>query len=175
MPWASTVDAALKGLVAAFRAAPGLEGVEVYDGPAVSDSTATAAVCVGFAGERMNRTGAYPETAEPAVEVTADQAGLAAGDQAEQYTIRNMLAVLDGGGDMTAARARAYSLLNAAADAVTADKTLGGAVAWARPGTHSLTQEQANRGAVVTIVFEVLVDAWTGRPAPAGGLGGPGR
>jgi len=168
---ATAVDAALKGLVAVFEAAPALEGVDVYDGPAVSNSKATAALSVGFAGERMNRTGAYPETEQPAVSVTSAPAGLGGGDLAEQYLVQNMLAVLDGGKDIVAARQRAYDLLGAAGDAVAADKTLSGAVAWARPGGHSLTQEQTPRGAVITIVFEVEIEAFTIRP----GLGGPLR
>lgn len=175
MTWATTVPAALEGLVAALRAAPGLEGVDVYDGPVVSESKATAAISVGFTGERMSQTGAYPETTEAAVEVSSAPASLAGpADQAEQYTVQNMLAVLDGSRDVTAARTRAYKLLAAAGQAVTGDKTLGGAVAMARPGDHSLTQEQGQRGALVTIMFEVTVSAWTSRP-PGGGLGRPAR
>lgn len=170
MPWATTVDAALKGLVAVLQAAPALEGVEVYDGPVVSESKATAAISVGFAGERLNRTGAYPETEQPAVDVTTAVAGLAGpADQSEQYNVTCLLAVLDGGKNIPAARARAYGLLNSVGDAVAADKTLGGAVAMARPGDHSLTQEQTSRGAVITIVFQVEVDAWT---RPRGGRAG---
>lgn len=170
MGWASTVDAALQGLVAVLQAAPALEGVDVYDGPFVSESKANAAISVGFAGERLNRTGAYPETEQPAVQVTSAIAGLAGpADQAETYSVACLLAVLDGGKSIAAARARAYELLDGVGNAVAADRTLGGVVAQARPGDHSLTQEQTPRGAVVTIVFDVAVEAWT---RPRGGLAG---
>ena len=77
--------------------------------------------------------------------------------------MRNLLAVLNGSKDITAARTRAYELLSACGAAVTADKKLGGAVAMAFLGNHNMTHEQTQRGALVTIAFEVNCNAWTGQ------------
>jgi hypothetical protein len=156
-----TVPAALAGLVTMFRDAPGLEGAVIFDGPVVSESKAPAAIAVGFTGERMSRTGAYPEPGTPAVDYDAAVDGLVTAPQAETYTIRNLLAVLNGSGNAAAARERAYELLAECGQVIAGDKTLGGAVAMAHMGTHTLDQEQGPRGAVATIVFEVAVSGWT--------------
>jgi hypothetical protein len=164
--WTSTVPAALLGLVAAFKATPGLDGVNVYDGPKVEGTSAREVVVVGFTGERMSHTGAYPEPSSPDVDVQASIAGMAVSPQEEKYTIHNMIAVLNGAagaGDIAAARARAYELLAACGAALAADPKLGGAVGLASPGAHSLTQDQGPRGATATIMFDVEVSAFTGR------------
>ena len=163
MAWASTVPAAIAGLVAALKAQE-LEGVEVYDGPAVSQSTALEVIMVGFTGETMSRTGAYPEPEQPEVDVTASlDMNLALLPVREQYPVRSLIAVLNGAGDITAATARAYELLAAVGAAVAADKKLGGAVALATLGNHSTTRSQTSRGALVSIVFDVMCDGWTRR------------
>lgn len=163
MAWASTVPGAIAGLVSALKAQE-LEGVEIYDGPAVSESKALAVIMVGFAGERMARTGAYPEPAQPEINVTATIDGqLSVTPVREQYPIQSLIAVLNGAKDVTAAMTRAYELLAAAGAALAADKKLGGAVALATLGNHSTTREQTAKGAVVSLVFEVNCDAWTSR------------
>jgi len=163
MSWVSTVPAALAGLAAAFSAAPGLEGVLILDGPEVTASTASEAVTVGFTGQRMSHTGAYPEAAAVDSEGDTALAGLSLSGQEETYTVHNMVAVRDGGTDIVAVRVRAYELLAACGAALAADKTLGGAVAMARITTSSLTQDQTQRGALATVMFDVAVSAFTGR------------
>lgn len=163
MAYASTVPAALAGLVSAFKAEPALEGVDVYGGPAVSESKALAAIMVGFAGETMARTGAYPVAEQPQVELTASLDGLSVTPSRESYTIQSLLAVLNGAKNVTAARTRAYQLLGGIGAAITADRKLGGAVALARLGGHSLKQEQTAKGALISVVFEVSCEAWTRR------------
>jgi hypothetical protein len=163
MGWASTVPAALAGLVAAFRAAPGLDGVLILDGPEVTAAPVPEAITVGFTGQRMSHTGAYPEAASVDAEGDTALAGMALSGQEETYTVHNMVAVRDGSTDIAAARIRAYELLAACGAALTADKTLGGAVAMARITTSSLTQDQTQRGALATIMFDVAVNAYTRR------------
>jgi hypothetical protein len=163
MAWASTVPAAIAGLVSALKAQE-LEGVEIYDGPAVSESKALEVIMVGFAGETMARTGAYPEPEQPEIEVTASldmQLGLV--PVREQYPVRSLIAVLNGAKDVTAATARAFELLAAVGAALAADKKLGGAVALATLGNHSTTRAQTAKGALVSIVFDVNCDGWTKR------------
>jgi hypothetical protein len=163
--YTSTVPAAITGLIAVFKAAPALEGVAIHDGPNVSESKALEAIAVGFTGEHLSRTGAYPEIAQPVAEVTASLDGqLSLMSVREQYPLRCMVAVMNGAKNIAAARTRAYELLSACGAAVAADKKLGGAVALAMLGSHTLSQQQMQRGAVATIVFEVNCDAWT-RPA----------
>lgn len=161
--WSSTVPAAISGLVAAFSTWPDLTGVPVHDGPVVSESKALEGIVVGFTGERMSRTGAYPEQESPAADYVAAVDALTVTSQQERYSVRSVLAVLNGSKDIAAARQRAYDLLSFCGAAVAADKTLGGAVAMASMGTHQMTPEQAQRGALVTIVFSVDMQAWTGR------------
>lgn len=156
----STVPAALAGLVAAFKEAPGLEDAEVYDGPMVESSSSEAAVAVGFVGERMAITGSYPEPMGPVVSAQANLDDLNIGALAETYTVQSMAAVINGASDITAARAKAYELLAACGQAVAADKTLGGSVKLARMGGHTLSQDQTPRGAIATIVFQVECEAW---------------
>jgi len=163
MTYASTVPGAITGLVSALKASPALEGVEVYDGPVVSESKALAAILVGFTGETMSRTGAYPVAEQPEVEVTATLEGLAVTPSRESYPIRNLLAVLNGAKNITAARTRAYSLLGGIGDAIKTDRKLGGAVALARLGDHTLKQEQTAKGALITVIFEVQCEGWTAR------------
>jgi hypothetical protein len=163
MAWASTVPAALSALVAALKDAPALAGVEIYDGPVVTESTALEAIAVGFTGERMSRTGAYPEPMQPVIQGQAAVTGIVVSPQEETYTIESMIAVLNGSGDIVAARTRAYALLGDCGQILAADKTLGGAVGMATIGSHALTQDPTPRGAIATLVFGIDVRAFTGR------------
>ena len=159
--YTSTVPAAVAGLVAALGTWPGLEGTEVHDGPKVTSSKALEVIAVGWTGERMARTGAYPDPVGPEADVTVTVDGLSLTRVHEQYPVRCLIAVRNGAKDVTAATGRAYQLLSQCGAAVAADKTLGGAVAMASLGSHQVTRDQDQRGAEATIVFEVNCDAWT--------------
>jgi hypothetical protein len=159
----STVPAAIAALVAAFRAAPALAGVGVYDGPQVSSSAGLEVVAVGFTGERMSATGEYPEPSLPVVESQSSVEGMAVDPLREQYQVRSVIAVLNGAGDIAAARTRAYELLAACGSVLTADKTLGGTVMLATLGASSLSQQQGPRGALAMLDFTVVADAYTRR------------
>lgn len=159
--YVSTVPAAVAGLAAALRAWPGLAGTEVHDGPEVTASKALEVIAVGWTGERMSRTGAYPDPVGPEAEVTVTVDGLSLTRVREQYPVRCLVAVRNGAKDITAATGRAYQLLSQAGATVAADKTLGGAVAMAVLGSQQLTRAQDQRGAEAVIVFEVSCDAWT--------------
>lgn len=151
MTWASTVPAALDGLVAIWTDATDLQGVKIIDGPTVSGGLKEALIA-GWEGDDGTE----------AVAGQLASGGLALAPSREQYTINCAAMALRGGTrQMQSARARAYELFAAAAEALAADKTLRGAVMTARLGSMTLTQTQDSRGCVATVVFGVDVDAMT--------------
>lgn len=154
MAWASSVPGALDALVTALRAAPGLADVTVFDGPVVTASGQQEAVTVGDIGDPEDPT---------AVEGQNAREGLAPAPDREQYTIRCAVIVRVGGGDASAARHRAYQLLGEIGGVLAGDQRLGGAVMIAQLGSWSLAQGQDGKGALVTLAFNVDVDAFTGR------------
>lgn len=154
MAWSSSVPAALSALLAAFRAAPALSGTDVRDGPLVTGSPALETVLVGWYGQMSDLL---------AVDGTVAMEGLGGIPDREQFAIRCAAMVMDGQGDMTAARARAYVLAAACGAAVAADRKLAGTVMRAVYGTQSLRQEQRPDGAVATVEFTVECDAYTSR------------
>ena len=154
MAWASTVPGVLDALVAAFQATPGLEGVRVFDGPVVSQAAPKEALCVGFSGDPT----------EPAVvQGQMQREGMVAAPSREQYSVQCAASVLNGSGDISAARRRAYELFAAAGAALAVDPTLGRTVLSAQPGAATLAQDQTTDGALATVAFAVDVDAFTVR------------
>ena len=148
------VNAATTGLLAQLAAEPGLAGVEIHDGPAVTASAALEAVIVGWYGIKGDAL---------AVEAETLPAGLGGRPGRETYAILCAVMVRDGSGSIPAARARAYALVAACGSAVGADQTLGRAVMMARLGRVSLAQMQDDLGALAVIEFTVPCDAFTGR------------
>jgi hypothetical protein len=153
MGWASTVPAAIDGLVQAFTASPDLEDVLVMDGPAIASQAALRVLSVGYT--------AVP--GETAVEAQSAPDGLAGNPNVEQYLVRCTAAVIGGATDVKAVRDAAYGIMSAAGAAIVRDQRLGGAVTRASMGSHQLMQEQTDRGAQCLLVFEVDVDAFTRR------------
>lgn len=149
--WASTVPAALDGLLAMWADADALQGVKLVDGPNVSSGTLKEALIAGWEGDESTE----------AVTGSLASGGLALAPDREQYTINCAVMVLRGTRQMAAARARAYELFAAAAAELVADKTLRGAVMTARLGSMTLTQTQDSRGAIATVLFGVDCDAMT--------------
>ena len=157
MAYSSSVPAAIAALVADFRASAALggAGVLVLDGPSLTAPGGQEAVAVGYAGDAAQ--------AQPAVTGTAVPEGLGVLPDRERYAVTCVIEVVDPGGDMTAARTRAYALHAACGAAVAADHTLGGAVLNAWPGFGTLYPQQTTGGALARVVFPVGVDAYTGR------------
>lgn len=152
MAWTSKLPDAMDALVAVFTAALASDGVAVRDGASVSQARVQEIVSVGY-------TGAEDENDADATLLTE---GL--GDPSrEQFTIRCAAAALKGGTDLSAARKRAYELLTAAGEALSANRTLNGAVMRATIGSHSLNQDQTDAGAQAVVVFTVECDSYTGR------------
>ncbi|MFF7966758.1 hypothetical protein ACFZC3_15500 [Streptomyces sp. NPDC007903] len=152
MGWTSTLPAAIDGLVRVFTEAPGLDGVTVRDGASVSQARITEVISVGYTGAEDERD----------AEAVLAREGLGGIRDRETLTIRCVAAVLLGTTDLPAARRRAYELLAAAASALAADRTLGGAVMTAWISAHSLSQSQIDQGAQAVILFTVTCDAYSG-------------
>lgn len=151
MAWGSTVPDVVDALVVAFRGAPDLVGVRVFDGPDTDASSQTEALLVGLGSEE-----------DPtAVDGHSSREGLSNARDREQYGVRCVLIVLNGSGKIAVARRRAYALLGAVGGLLAADQRLGGAVMTAQLGTHSYSQDQTEQGAHAVIAFTVDVDAFT--------------
>ena len=155
MTYYSSVPAALAGLVAAFRTSTGLglAGVAVRDGPLVTADPALEAVAVGYTGDQ----------GQDVVTGTASPEGMGGVQDRERYAVTCTIEVLDAGGDIAAARVRAYQLHAACGAAVGADRKLGGAVLIASVGIGSLRQQQTTGGALARVSFPVNVEAYTVR------------
>jgi hypothetical protein len=155
--YSSSVPAAIAALLAAFTASASLGAatppVQVRDGWQLTQLEATEGVAVGYA----------PSPNQAVVTGTATPEGLGTGPDRERYAVMCTAEVLDGTGDITAARTRAYQLHAACGAAIAADHTLGQTVLRAVPGPGSLTQQQTTRGALARVVFPVTIDAYTTR------------
>lgn len=157
MSWASTCPAAIAGLLVAFRRSAALAppDVLVTRGMGITDPDANAVVSVGFSGSPGDEGAAEAQ-------LTGDGAG-AVRDR-EQYAIRCAIGVTSGdeGEDgRTAAEERAFALLGACGDAISADRTLNRAVMSARIASWSLDGGQVSDGVLVVIRFSVAIDAFT--------------
>jgi hypothetical protein len=153
--YSSSVPAAIAALVVAFRTSPalGVAGVPVRDGPLLTDNPGVEAVAVGYTGDQ----------AEAVVTGTASPEGLAVLPDRERYAVTCLIEVIDGGGDITAARTRAYQLHAACGAAIAVDNTLGRVVLRASIGIGSLQQKQTAGGALARVRFPVDIDAYTSR------------
>lgn len=151
--WASSVPSVIDALLVRFAAAPELVGAEVRDGPGVSKADVMEIVSVGWTGI----DGELDADSQLAHE------GLGSSPDREISTVRCAAAVLNGSADMGAARRRAYQLVAGAGAALAREHTLNGACMRAIVGSTSLSQAQISNGAQAVVVFEVNVDAFTGR------------
>lgn len=150
MTWQSRVPAVLDALVSIWSAAPGLGDI-VQDGPIPLQGAGTEVLTVGYDGGQEGIS----------VDGALEFASLCPEPQREAFTVVCLIAVLNGSGDVRAARVRAYELLSAASAAVTADITLGGVVIEAGVTSQSLRQLQADNGALVKLGFSIACDAFT--------------
>lgn len=157
MAWQSSVPGVIDALVVVLARAmtqdADLAGVVVRDGPQPGQESAGQVLAVGWSGGTSD-TDAVAQLAPEGLSLTPDR---------EQTVVRCAAAVLDGTGDMGAARRLAYRMLATGGAAIDADHTLGSLVLRAMVGAHSLTQQQTGSGAQAIVVFEVAVDAYTGR------------
>lgn len=150
----SKVPAAIDALVSILRAASGLSGVTVIDGPPVGDQADTEYVYVGWQPDSDN-----------AVEFAQDFNATGARTRDEEFSILCTVDTWDGGDDVAARRARAFALLAALEDAIRATvaaptaPTLNNTVLWAHLTSGSLQQANTEKGVRARIPVAVTCRA----------------
>jgi|SRR5690554_237052 len=152
MSWQSRVPQVLDALVTLWGAVPDLAG-KVLDGPTPLDAPELELLSVGHDGNEDGTTAEGSFLPE----------GLGGRPDREQFTVTCTIAVLDGSGDIKAARTRTFELYGIAREALAADHTLGGTVLRAYVGDYTLRQLQDQTGAKARLEFRVAVDAYTVR------------
>lgn len=150
----SSAPAAVAALLAILRAAPGLDGTEVIDGPAAVNYTARRRLYIGWA-----------PGADEAVQIDQAFASAGARRRDEILTIHGYAEVRAGDKDMALRRAAVFELLAEletalrATDAEPEAPTLHGTVLWAHLTAGSLSQEQTPDGAQAGLAFTVSCQA----------------
>lgn len=149
MAWGSTVPACLDGLVTAFTTQ--LSGVAVVKGPAVGSSSRAEAVLVGW--DEVNDI--------PSVQMDFSDSDAGRGRMFERYAVSGAVLVASGSTGLDPFITRAFQILGGIGAALTADKTLGGAVTDAKLAHGQLDLSQVKTGSVVRIPYTVAVQAFT--------------
>ncbi|MFF2650387.1 hypothetical protein [Streptomyces sp. NPDC058045] len=142
----------IDAVVAACTTAPGLDGVQVIDGPAVTDSRAGEWLIVGYDGD-----------AGGTFEAGQTEGGWATlgTDREERLQLVAAIVVLRGGTDVRAARARAYEIAAPLEQLLAASPSLGMRSAELAIGASALVQEQTDRGAQVRLLLQLTGRAFT--------------
>lgn len=138
---AATVPAAITALLALARNAV---SADVFDGQPTVEMPAEF-VAIDYADTNFGTSGRQ------------QPASLGAGRRGEEYDIRCLISAWDGSADMGAVRTRAFDLFGAVSDAVRADATLNGSVAFAEVTDFNTVAAQINAGANYTIQFSVSI------------------
>ncbi|MEU4348306.1 hypothetical protein [Streptomyces sp. NPDC023838] len=149
----SRVPAAVDALLATLRAAPGLAGVRIVDGPTAVNVTDRDLIFVG-----------WQPTAEAAVSLNQSFASAGARTRDEAFDISCYAESRAGDKDMALRRARVFAMVGEveaalrATDAAPTAPTLNGAVLWSELTVGSLAQFQAE-GAMAGLAFTVACRA----------------
>lgn len=145
----SLTDPVILALTTMWQSA--VNGVQVVDGPQVNSDPSGDWLFVGFNGDTPDE---YNQGA------TADQALMSfARVKAEEGQITCAVVCVSGDSDIPARRARAFSFLSAAEDALRANMQLGGLVMHAYVSNIQYSPVQTQQGAKVRIVFSVTYKA----------------
>ena len=144
----SSVPAALGALVAGLPGAPGLAGVDVFDGPPTTGENPDY-ICIGH------------DPTDPLNAVEAEQVPASLGNRAreESYEILCSLAAWSGDDVMATRRVRAMELFAAVEAWLRTNITLGGTVRTAQISSYSLLQEQTEEGASAGLRFRIACSA----------------
>lgn len=143
------VAAAIDALVALGQADPELAGVEVLDGPVVSESGALEVLTIGYDGDPLGDL--------EAASTTGEFADLGSGRE-EVFQITVAAAAVNGDGDVRAARLRVYEIGGRVTAWLRADPSIGlgaGQVLTAIESTR-LRQEQTGQGAQAVLLMSVV-------------------
>jgi hypothetical protein len=141
---ASSIPAAITGLLAAVSAAVDPATVSVHDGKPTGEVLGSY-IAIG-----------YDPASDTAVEFDREWAGLGAQRADEDFDILCTLVNRSGDEVISARRAGAFALLDTLTAAIATDYTLGGAVREAAVlGSGSLTQAETQKGDAAGLRFRV--------------------
>jgi hypothetical protein len=149
----SRVPAAVDALLAILRAAPGLAGADIVDGPPAVNLTELRRIHVG-----------WQPGAEAAVSLTQDFNAAGARTRDEVFQIACYAEARGGDRDMQARRTEVFALVGEVETALRASgaapsaPTLGGTVLWAHLTAGDLTQVQGD-GSLAGLAFTVTCQA----------------
>ncbi|MFF1686078.1 hypothetical protein [Streptomyces sp. NPDC058254] len=149
---ASRLPELIDALVARLQGQPGLDGVEVVDGPQVTDSTAPDWLVVGFDGDPL---GGFE-----AGQTVGGWATLGT-DREEQLQLVVAVITARGDTDVSAARRRVYEIAAPVEALLGADPSVGLASAEVAIGASALVQEQTDRGVQVRLLLQLTGRAFT--------------
>ena len=145
----SLVPELIDALVGAFRAASGLPGVEVTDGPQVTDSAASDWLLVGFDGS--------PDGESPAASTTQSWADMST-RRGEQIALTVALVASRGDTDVRAARVRVYEMHAVVEALFRASPSLGLRTLQVAVGSSQLHQEQTQSGVQARLLLTLACD-----------------
>lgn len=148
----SRVPEVLDALVSRATAPGVLDGVQVTDGPEVTDSQAQDWLLVGFDGA--------PDGGYEAAQTVGGWSDLATGRE-EQFTVTVAVLVLRAANQIKDARQRAYEIAAVVEQWLRADPSLGLASLEMAIEQTALVQEQVNSGVRARLLLTVAGRAFT--------------
>lgn len=149
---ASRVPELIDALVSRWRAAEGLAGVEVTDGPQVTDSAALDWVLVGFDGDAG---GDYI-----AASASQDWSGMST-RRGERIALTVGVVAARGDTDVKAARDRVYALARVLEDDLRANPAVGLVSAQVAVESSVLRQEQTQAGVQARLLLTLGCDGFS--------------
>lgn len=149
----SAVEGLIDAMVAAFKAAPSLADVTVFDGPEIDASDPLIWLAVGHDGSEDGDV--------IAVNSRNEYVQLGAKKMFEEGTINCVLDVWNGDTNISDLRTQARTYMSAIDTVIRTDPSFGGIVLWSGLDNQTLSYRQTNQGAEVKIVFTVYYKART--------------
>lgn len=152
----SAVPGAIDALLTRWRALPGLEGVQILDGPPTGDQSDAEYISVGWQGT---------ESGDLAVEGQQEFNSAGARTRDETFRIGCWIDTWNGDKDVGARRRRAYELYAVLENSLRATSaapdapTLDGAVLWSELTTSALRQASTDQGVRAALAFTVACHA----------------
>lgn len=152
----SAVPAAVDALLAILRAAAGLSGVSILDGPPVTGGDITDPDLL-FVG--------WQPGSEAAASLTQSFNAAGARTRDESFEVACYAEARSGDTDMAARRTRAFVIVAEVETAIRATvaapalPTLSGTVLWAHLTTGNLVQVQTDKGSVAGVLFTIACRA----------------
>ena len=140
-------------IITAFKAAPSLADVVIYDGIEIDETFPGDFIAVGHDGS--------DEGDVQAVDIRQSYDQLGAKKMFEDGLINCVLVTQDGTSDITARRVRAFALLSAVDTVIRTDPSFSSACLYSGLENHATQYRLTNAGAAVVITFTIAYRART--------------